>query len=58
MEDLPERIQVLCSCPVLSAFCLKFPLLKHHMLPITVSLGDKKRPQQPFPHPLPFVRGV
>lgn len=35
MGALPERIQVLWSCPALPAFCLTFNLLKHRMLTIT-----------------------
>lgn len=45
-EDLPERIQVLWSCPVLSPFCYSWHPRNHHLPPIAMFLGDKRRPPQ------------
>lgn len=53
MEALPERIQVLWSCPV--TILLRFNLFKHHMLTITKSWGGEKEASRTSPSPLPFI---
>lgn len=53
MEDLPERIQVLWPCSVLSAFCWTCHLPRHHMVTIAMSEASATVPfPLPSLHPL------